>query len=99
MPKAKKTKSKSAKPAKKSAGKALITKDTAIGEVVEKYPQTIEVFGAHGLHCIGCAIASFESVEQGAKSHGTDVNKLLKALNEAARKKSKCTEEHCSCCH
>lgn len=81
MAKSKKTKQK--KPAKKE----LITKNTAIGDVVAKYPQTVDVFAKHGLHCIGCAIASFESVEQGARSHGIDVNKLLKDLNKAAKEK------------
>lgn len=82
-----KPKTKQKKPAKKAAKKGLIAKSTAIGDVVSKYPQTVEVFARHGLHCIGCAIASFESVEQGARSHGIDVNKLLKDLNTAAKKK------------
>jgi hypothetical protein len=30
-----------------------IAKDMAIGEVVQKYPQTIQVFLKHGLMCIG----------------------------------------------
>ncbi|MDI6737944.1 MAG: DUF1858 domain-containing protein [Nanoarchaeota archaeon] len=67
----------------------------AIGDVVQKYPNTVEVFGKHGLHCIGCAIASFESVEQGARSHGVDVGALLKDLNAAARKKKTAGREGC----
>ncbi|MDD4877436.1 MAG: DUF1858 domain-containing protein [Candidatus Nanoarchaeia archaeon] len=86
------------KPAKKSSKKALIRKDTPIGDVVQKYPDTVEVFGNHGLHCIGCAIASFESVEQGANAHGIDVNALLKDLNAAAKKKKTAGHEECSCC-
>jgi len=92
------------KPGKKPARKApvktkeLITKNTSIGEVVSKYPNTAEVFGKHGLHCIGCAIASFESVEQGAKSHGVKVDALLKDLNAAAKKKKPAGHEGCSCC-
>lgn len=84
--------------AKKDEEKGPITKDTAIGEVVQKYPQAVEVFGNHDLHCIGCAIASFESVEQGAKSHGVDVNALLKDLNAAAKKKKPAGHEECSSC-
>ena len=44
-----------------------ITKDMPIGEVVEKYPQTDEVFTKHGMHCLVCAIAHFERIEQGAQ--------------------------------
>jgi hybrid cluster-associated redox disulfide protein len=55
----------------------------SIQEVVEKYPQCIQVFMMHGLGCVGCAIANFENIEQGASAHGIDVNKLLDDLNKA----------------
>lgn len=60
-----------------------ITKEMPIGEVVQKYPQTIEVFLKHGLMCFGCAIARFENVEQGAIAHGINVTKLMTDLNAA----------------
>jgi hybrid cluster-associated redox disulfide protein len=60
-----------------------IEKSMTIGEVVEKYPQTVEVFLRHGLMCFGCAIARFENVEQGAMAHGIDVEALMKDLNAA----------------
>jgi len=58
-----------------------ITKDMPIGEVVQKYPDTIEVFLRHGLMCFGCAIARFENLEQGALAHGIDVESLVQDLN------------------
>lgn len=61
---------------------ATITKEMPIGEVVMRYPQTIEVFLRHGLMCIGCAVARFENIEQGARAHGIDVDLLMKDLNE-----------------
>lgn len=60
-----------------------ITKEMSIGEVVQKYPDTIAVFFQHGLGCVGCAAAHFENIEQGAKAHGIDINALIQALNEA----------------
>jgi hybrid cluster-associated redox disulfide protein len=60
-----------------------ITKDMPIGEVVQKYPQTIEVFLKHGLMCFGCAIARFENIEQGATAHGINADSLVKDLNAA----------------
>jgi len=62
----------------------VITKDMAIGEIVEKYPKTVEVFLRHGLMCFGCAVARFENLEQGAVAHGIDVDALLKDLNKVA---------------
>lgn len=62
---------------------AAITKDMRIGEVVEQYPQTVEVFLRHGLMCFGCAVARFENLEQGAVAHGIEVEPLMKDLNAA----------------
>ena len=59
-----------------------ITKDMKIDEVLKKYPEIVVVFTKHGFHCIGCAAASFESIEQGALAHGVDVEKLIKDLNK-----------------
>ena len=62
---------------------STITREMTIGEVVQTYPQTIEVFLKHGLMCFGCAIARFENVEQGAMAHGINVDALMQDLNAA----------------
>ena len=67
-----------------------ITREMTIAEVVQKYPQTIPVFLAHGLMCFGCAVARFENIEQGATAHGIQVEPLMKDLNAAV---SEPTEE------
>ena len=58
-----------------------ITKDMSILEVVQKYPDTAEVFMSAGMGCLGCAAAHFENIEQGAMAHGIDVDQLVKDLN------------------
>lgn len=60
-----------------------VTKDMSIMEVVQKYPETIEVFMNSGMGCIGCAAAHFENIEQGALAHGIDIDSLMQGLNEA----------------
>ncbi|MBU0615891.1 MAG: DUF1858 domain-containing protein [Nanoarchaeota archaeon] len=65
---------------------AKITKDMGIGQIVEEHPETIEVFSKHGLHCIGCAIAHFENLEQGCTAHGIDVEEIIADLNKAIAK-------------
>ena len=65
-----------------------ITKDMSIGDVVQKYPETMGVFAEFGLHCVGCHVAAWETIEQGAVAHGvTDVDELVKALNKVISKK------------
>ena len=67
--------------------KEKITKDMILGEVVNKYPQTVDVFLKHGLPCAICHIAFHETIEEGAKSHGIKLEKLLKDLNKSIKKK------------
>lgn len=62
---------------------STITKEMPIGDVVQNYPETIEVFLKHGLMCFGCAIARYENVEQGAMAHGISVDALIQDLNAA----------------
>jgi len=58
-----------------------ITKDMTIAQVLRLKPETLKVFMAAGMHCIGCGAATGESVAQAAMVHGIDVDKLLADLN------------------
>ena len=62
---------------------AAITRDMTISEIVEKHPETVLVFLAHGLMCLGCEGARSESLEEGAASHEMDLAPLLEDLNAA----------------
>ena len=66
------------------AGK--VTKDMNIMDIVQAYPQSIEVFQKYGLGSIGCAAARFENLEAGAKVHGIDVDAMVDAMNEVIEK-------------
>ena len=66
---------------------ATITKEMTIGEVVQKHPETVDAFLRHGLMCVGCAVARFENIEQGARAHGIDVDSLVTDLNTAVASK------------
>ena len=59
-----------------------LTKDMGIMEVVQRYPQTVEVFVSFGMGCLGCVAARFENIEQGALGHGINVPALIEALNK-----------------
>ncbi len=60
-----------------------------IGQVIREHPKTVPVFLRNGLSCIGCPMASMETVEQGALSHGIDVDRLMKELNASEKKPAK----------
>ncbi len=65
----------------------IITRNMNLLEVTKKYPQSLEVFRAYGLGCTSCAIASMETIEQGAKAHRVDVDLLVEDLNYVLKKK------------
>ncbi len=59
-----------------------ITKDTTIREIVEEYPETIEILTNYGMHCLGCAAQTDETLEMACMMHDLDVNNIVKNLNE-----------------
>ncbi len=56
-----------------------------IAEIVEKYPQTREVFFDLGMGCVGCVASSFETLEEGLVAHGLDVEEVLEKLNNVTK--------------
>ncbi len=61
----------------------MIGKDETVADVLDKHPQTAEVFMKHGMGCLGCAVASGETIEEAAAAHGIEIDVLLKELNES----------------
>lgn len=58
-----------------------VTKDMSILDIVQQFPQSLEVFAKYGLGCIGCAAARFENLEAGAKVHGFDPDQMVDEIN------------------
>ena len=63
-----------------------VTKKTRFTELM-KYPKVVEALMNKGMHCFGCPFAQMETIEQGAKSHNMDVDKLIKEINKLINKK------------
>ena len=49
-----------------------ITKDTMISTIVEHAPEAMPMFQMIGMHCMGCALARSETLEQACFVHGID---------------------------
>ena len=70
--------------------KNKITKNMTFQDVIEKHPNAAEVMIKYGLHCIGCHVASWETIEQGAKGHGmsdSDIDNMVDEMNKAVSKR------------
>ena len=60
-----------------------ITKDTIIGDILDRDPGTAQFFFEIGMHCLGCPSSRGESVEMACEVHGVDADELVEKLNAA----------------
>lgn len=66
----------------KRDGKFRFTKDTKLTEALELSPRVSAILFSHGLACISCPAAQYETIEQAAQVHGMDVGPILDDLNK-----------------
>ena len=69
--------------------KQPITKQMLIGELASKYPKAIPLLFEAGMHCIGCGMTAYETLEQGCQAHGMsddEIDKLVEKINKAVNK-------------
>ena len=60
-----------------------ITKEMAMREVLERWPETAEIFARHfGNGCFTCPGAMVETIEFGAMMHGLPAETLVAELNQ-----------------
>jgi hybrid cluster-associated redox disulfide protein len=60
-----------------------IAPQTNISALVQQLPIAAEVLGKFGLHCAGCGVNKYETIEQGAKAHGLRIEPIIAALAQA----------------
>jgi len=59
-----------------------ITKDTTIADILNIAPDAVPLFKSIGMHCLGCVMASGETLDQACAAHGVDTDKFLSELTE-----------------
>lgn len=57
------------------------SKDTRIGEILEKAPEKAEVLLEVGMHCLACPASQMETLEEACAVHGLDVEDVVNRLN------------------
>ena len=58
-----------------------VTKETLIGDILDKAPELAPIFFEIGMHCLGCPHSRGESIEQACAVHGTDADALVARIN------------------
>ena len=51
-----------------------------LSDILENCPEAMPVFQAIGMHCMGCALASGENIEQACAAHGVDPYEFVEGL-------------------
>lgn len=72
--------------------KQVIHKNLTIGDVVRKYPEIAPKLTSFGVHCVGCHVSEFETLEQGLAGHGMSeemIDDAMRQLNEVVEETKK----------
>ncbi len=65
----------------------MITKDMLIIDILNQGDpdKLAEVLMESGMHCLHCALAHGETLEEAAAVHGIDADKLVEQLNDCVK--------------
>ncbi len=57
-----------------------LSRESMISEILEDFPEAMPKFQELGMHCLGCALATAESLEQACAAHGVDADEFVVEL-------------------
>ncbi len=57
-----------------------LSRESMISDILEEFPEAMPKFQELGMHCLGCALATAESLEQACAAHGVDPDEFLVEL-------------------
>ena len=63
-------------------GKAMVEKDTRIGELLMMDKDVSPILLGIGMHCLGCPSSQMETIEEAAMVHGLNADELVNQINE-----------------
>jgi len=64
----------------------MIKKTDMLGDIMANFPEAAPVLATAGLHCIGCHVSAYESLEDGCKAHGLKKKEIDLLVNEVNKK-------------
>lgn len=67
----------------------MFNKNMTIEQILKLDNGTADILMASGMHCLGCVMASGESLEQACAVHGIDADALITKLNDYVAGKNK----------
>jgi len=68
--------------------KKKITRGMTFADVLSISPRAGEIMFQYGLHCIGCHLSPYETVEEGSKTHGLSdkqIDEMIEKINKVGK--------------
>ena len=65
----------------------MIKKSMTLQDIITEVPESAIIMAKYGLHCIGCHVAAWETLENGAKAHGLSdktIEKMVREINDVS---------------
>ncbi|MEQ1900244.1 MAG: DUF1858 domain-containing protein [Devosia sp.] len=60
--------------------------DKDVDAIMTRWPATMRILLAHGMHCVGCPIGGFHTLADAAAAHGIDEGQLISDVAAAIAK-------------
>lgn len=54
--------------------------DQTLSEIMTTWPQTVQVFLRHGMHCVGCMVGPFHTIEDACMEYHLDEAEFRREL-------------------
>ena len=70
----------------------LINKDMMINDIITAHPYLAEYIMDYGVHCVGCGVSAYETLEEGFMGHGIseeEIDAIVIKLNDVIKENSK----------
>ncbi|MFN2224065.1 MAG: DUF1858 domain-containing protein [Chloroflexota bacterium] len=62
---------------------SLPTQEMTVADVLETWPETVEVFQALKTACVGCVMAPFDTLADVARIYELELDMIMEALHQA----------------
>jgi hybrid cluster-associated redox disulfide protein len=56
---------------------------TSVAELLQAFPQVIPVFISHRMACVGCSMASFDTLDEASSNYAIPGDQFLRELRQA----------------
>lgn len=65
--------------------KPFLSSDTTVKELLDRYPQTLQLLMDLGMLCVGCPAEAFHTVADVAREYHLDLNQLHQRIDHVIR--------------